>query len=268
MNRNDYSDFKSLHDQQNALILYNCWDVASAKSIEQAGSKAIATSSFAMADAWGYSDGEQLSFEQLLWFVSRIAAHVSIPLTVDIEGGYAVNEEVLANNMEQLFQFDICGINFEDQKVNHPDGELWTTSEQSHRIRTIQQVASKLQKSMFINARTDLFFKGAKHSLDLVNEALERTCAYAEAGADGIFIPGLTDRSLIEQFVQRSPLPVNIMVMDGMISNAELQELGVKRISFGPYSYFQAQHQLQDHTRIILQSLAHYSEMSQRHYDH
>ncbi|HEY4432142.1 MAG TPA: isocitrate lyase/phosphoenolpyruvate mutase family protein [Paenibacillus sp.] len=254
MNRDDYDDFKSLHEQANALILYNCWDVASAKAIEQAGSKAIATSSFAMADAWGYSDGEQFSFEQLLWFVSRIAAHVSIPLTVDIEGGYAVNEEALANNMEQLFQLDIYGINFEDQKVNHPDDELWAIEAQSQRIRTIQQVASKLQKSVFINARTDLFFKNAIHSLDLVKEALERTYAYAEAGAEGIFIPGLTDRSLIEHFVQKSPLPVNVMVMDGMISNAELQELGVKRISYGPYSYFQAQHQLQDHARILLQS--------------
>ncbi|MEK5435457.1 PEP phosphonomutase [Paenibacillus odorifer] len=262
MNRNDYDYFKSLHDQENPLMLYNCWDVASAKAIEKAGSKAIATSSFAMADAWGYSDGEQLSFEQLLWAVTRIAEHVSVPLTVDIEGGYAVNEESLANNIEQLFQLDICGINFEDQKVNHPDDELWAIEEQSHRIRTIQQVAAKLQKKVFINARTDLFFKNGKHSLDLVNEAIERTCAYAAAGADGIFIPGLTDRNLIEYFVQQSPLPVNVMVMDGMISNAELQELGVKRISYGPYSYFQAQHHLQDDARSILQPPAHYLEMS------
>jgi 2-methylisocitrate lyase-like PEP mutase family enzyme len=257
MNRNDYDYFKSLHDQENPLILYNCWDVASAKAIEQAGSQAIATSSFAMADAWGYSDGEQFSLEQLLWYVSRIAEHVSVPLTVDIEGGYAVDVESLANNMEQLFQLDICGINFEDQKVNHPDDELWAIEEQSHRIRTIKQVAVKLQKSVFMNARTDLFFKNRKHSLDLVNEAIERTCAYAAAGADGIFIPGLTDRILIEHFVQQSPLPVNVMVMDGMISNAELQELGVKRISYGPYSYFQAQHNLQEDARTILQPSAH-----------
>jgi 2-methylisocitrate lyase-like PEP mutase family enzyme len=253
MNRNDYDYFKSLHHQKNPLMLYNCWDVASAKAIEKAGSKAIATSSFAMADAWGYSDGEQFSFEQLLWSVSRIAEHVSVPLTVDIEGGYAVDEESLANNMEQLFQLDICGINFEDQKVNHPNDELWATSEQSQRIRTIQQVAAKLHKKIFINARTDVFFKGMKPSLDLVNEAIECTYAYAEAGAGGIFIPGLSDRSLIEQFVQKSPLPVNVMVMDGMISNTELQELGVKRISYGPHSYFQAQHNLQDNARTILQ---------------
>lgn len=262
MNRNDYDYFKSLHDQENPLMLYNCWGVASAIAIEKAGSKAIATSSFAMADAWGYSDGEQLSFEQLLWAVARIAEHVSVPLTVDIEGGYAVNEESLANNIEQLFQLDICGINFEDQKVNHPNDELWAIEEQSHRIRTIQQVAAKLQKSVFINARTDLFFKNGEHSLDLVNEAVERTCAYAAAGADGIFIPGLTDRNLIEYFVQQSPLPVNVMVMDGMISNVELQELGVKRISYGPHSYFQAQHNLQEDARAILQLPAHYSEMS------
>ncbi|WP_339318930.1 isocitrate lyase/phosphoenolpyruvate mutase family protein [Paenibacillus sp. FSL R10-2734] len=262
MNRNDYDNFKFLHHQQNPLILYNCWDVASAKAIEEAGSKAIATSSYSMAEAWGFSDGEQLSFEQVLWSISRIAKHVSVPLTVDIEGGYAVDEESLANNMEQLFQLNICGINFEDQKVNHPNQELWETSEQSDRIRTIQQVAAKLQKNVFINARTDLFFKNMKHSADLVNEAIERTYAYAEAGANGIFIPGLTDRSLIEHFVQQSPLPVNVMVMDGMISNAELQEIGVKRISYGPHSYFQAQSNLQEQARTILQPPAHYLEMS------
>lgn len=255
MNRTTYDDFKSLHDQKNPLMLYNCWDVASAKAIEQAGSKAIATSSFSMAKAWGYSDGEQLSFEHLLWMISRIVEQVAIPLTVDIEGGYAVDEDALAHNMEQLFRLDICGINFEDQKVNHPNDELWETSEQSQRIRTIQQVAAKLHKRVFINARTDIFFKNTKHSMDLVNEAIERTYAYAEAGAEGIFIPGLSDRNLIGHFVQKSPLPVNVMVMDGMISNHELQELGVKRISYGPHSYFETQHILQENARTVLQPL-------------
>lgn len=252
MNTNPYNTFKALHEQKNPLILYNCWDVASAKAIEQAGSQAIATSSFSMADAWGYSDGEQLPFEQVLWMISRMADHVSLPLTVDIEGGYAVNEDVLASNMERLFQLDICGINFEDQKVNHPEDELWDTIEQSSRIRMIQQVAAKLQKKVFINARTDIFFKSTKPSLDLVNEAIERTCAYAEAGADGIFIPGLTDPSLISHFVQRSPLPVNVMVMDGMIPLIELQELGVKRISYGPHSYFRTQQILKQNAQAIL----------------
>lgn len=245
--------FKSLHHQKNPLILYNCWDVASLKAIEQAGSMAIATSSFSMANAWGYSDGEQLLFEQVLWMISRMAEHVTLPLTVDIEGGYAVDEDSLASNMEQLLQLDICGINFEDQKVNHPNEELWDIREQSNRIRTIQQVAAKLQKKVFMNARTDIFFKGTKHSVELVDEAVERTYAYAEAGADGIFIPGLTDPRLISHFVQKSPLPVNVMVMDGMISNTELQELGVKRISYGPNSYFHAQQLLQENAQAILQ---------------
>lgn len=117
--RTNFDDFKSLHDQKDPLLLYNCWNVASAKAIEQAGSKAIATSSYSMAEAWGYTDGEQLSFEQVLWMISRIAEHVAVPLTVDIEGGYAVDDDTLANNMEQLFRIGICGINFEDQKVNH-----------------------------------------------------------------------------------------------------------------------------------------------------
>jgi 2-methylisocitrate lyase-like PEP mutase family enzyme len=253
MNTTNYDDFKSLHDQENPLMLYNCWDVASAKAIEKAGSKAVATSSYAMAEAWGFSDGEQFSFEQILWFISRIAEQVSVPLTVDIEGGYAMDDATLANNMEQLLQLDICGINFEDQIVNHPHQELWDIHEQSHRIRIIQQVAAKLNKRVFINARTDIFFKDTKHSVDLVNEAIERAYAYADAGAEGIFIPGLYDRNLIEQFVQKSPLPVNVMVIDGMLSNHALKEIGVKRISYGPHSYFQANHNLQENARHILE---------------
>ncbi|OMC75960.1 phosphonomutase [Paenibacillus odorifer] len=262
MNTKNYDYFKTLHDQKNPLILYNCWDVASAKAIEQAGSKALATSSYSMAEAWGYSDGEQLTFELMLWMISKIAERVAVPLTVDIEGGYAIDEDILANNMKQLFQLDICGINFEDQIVNHPNNELWETSEQSRRIKTIQQVASKLQKRVFINARTDIFFKAKEHSMDLVNQAIERTYAYADAGADGIFIPGLADPSLIEQFVEKSPLPVNIMVMDGMLSNHELQNIGVKRISYGPRSFFQAQHNLQENARQTLDTSGLYLEMS------
>lgn len=252
MNKTNYEYFKSLHDQENPLMLYNCWDVASAKTIEKAGSKAVATSSYSIAEAWGFSDGEQLSFEHMLGMISRIAEHVAVPLTVDIEGGYAVDDDTLANNMEQLIQLDICGINFEDQKVNHPNNELWETGEQSHRIRIIQQVAAKLQKKVFINARTDIFFKNTEHSMALVSEALERTYAYAEAGADGIFVPGLSDGSLIKHFVDKSTLPVNIMVMDGMPSNHELQVIGVKRISYGPSSYFQAQQDLEEKARNVL----------------
>lgn len=238
MNKNYYEYFKSLHYQKNPLILYNCWDVASAKAIEKGGSKAIATSSFSMAETWGFSDGEQLPLENVLWFISKIAESVTVPLTVDIEGVYAVNNEDLENNLEQLFQLNICGINFEDQKVNNHNNELWSILDQSKRIKIIQQVAFKLEKKVFINARTDIFFKETRHSLDLVDKAIERTYAYADAGADCIFIPGLSDRKLIESFVQKSPLPVNVMVRESMISNNELQEIGVKRISYGPFSFF------------------------------
>lgn len=253
MNKTHYEHFKSLHDQKSPLILYNCWDVASAIAIEKAGTKAIATSSFSMAEAWGYSDGEQLSFENVLWFISKIAEHVTVPLTVDIEGGFAEDDDTLEKNMEQLLQLDICGINFEDQKVNNEHNELWDIVEQSNRIKKIRQVAAKLQRQVFINARTDLFFKETKHSIELVDKAIERTYAYADAGAECIFIPGLSDRKMIEYFVRKSPLPVNVMVMESMISNYELQEMGVKRISYGPLSFFQSNKDLQARLENILE---------------
>ncbi|EFR98501.1 transferase, putative, partial [Listeria ivanovii FSL F6-596] len=104
---------------------------------------------------------------------------------------------------------------------------------------------------IFINARTDIFFQGRKETEALVNEAIKRTKAYAKAGADSIFIPGLLSPQLIRTFVQKSPLPVNVMLMDGMVSTAELTEIGVKRISYGPNSYFQANLAIQQATEKI-----------------
>ncbi|CUK30020.1 isocitrate lyase/phosphoenolpyruvate mutase family protein [Listeria monocytogenes] len=238
----NFKKLKSLHELPTPLILYNCWDVASARAIQQGGAPVIATSSYAIAESLGAVDGEHLTFDEMFLVISRIAKNVSLPLTVDIETGYARNLEELAQNVERLLAIGVCGVNLEDQLIGVTNPGLCSTEEQCDKIETIKETAAKMSTEIFINARTDVFFQGrdGDETVDLLEEAIDRAKAYKEAGADAIFIPGLLLPKLIRAFVEKSPLPVNVMRMDGMLSNEDLQKIGVKRISYGPFSFFQA----------------------------
>lgn len=242
MTKNQFHTFKELHYQEDVLYLFNCWDVMSAKIIEGKGAKALATSSYAIADAWGCSDGEKLPFENLVWFSKQLVDHSNVPVSVDAEGLYADSLETLYNNAQSLFTTGISGINFEDKKNRSHTYELWNANEQAKRIQTLKQVATSLHTNIFVNARTDVFLKEEKHTIDLVKEALHRAEVYADAGADGIFIPGLTNPELIEEFSKTLSLPVNIM-LNSSTNNESInwKNVGVSRVSYGPYSYFQAQ---------------------------
>lgn len=177
--------FRSLHTPQTPLLLYNIWDAGSAKAVERAGAKAIATSSWSVAAAQGYADGEQLPFENMLAAVVRIAKSVKVPVTIDFEGGYAADPENVGQNVRRLLETGIVGFNFEDQIVDGPG--LFGVEDQAARIRAARHAADSLGVPAFINARTDVFLKadqGAAHA-DLVEEALVREKAYAAAGAAG-----------------------------------------------------------------------------------
>ncbi|EEO1819120.1 isocitrate lyase/phosphoenolpyruvate mutase family protein [Listeria monocytogenes] len=228
----NFEKLKSLHELPTPLILYNCWDVASARAIQQGGAPVIATSSYAIAESLGVVDGEHLTFDEMFSVISRIAENVSLPLTVDIETGYARNLEELAQNVERLLVIGVCGVNLEDQLIGVTNPGLCSTEEQCDKIETIKETAVKMSTEIFINARIDVFFQGRDETADLVEEAISR--------ANAIFIPGLLSPNLIRAFVEKSPLPVNVMRMDGMLSNEDLQKIGVKRISYGPFSFFQA----------------------------
>ncbi len=248
MTKNQFQTFKELHYQEDVLYLFNCWDVMSAKIIEGKGVKALATSSYAIADAWGCADGEKLPFENLVWFSQQLIHNSNVPVSVDAEGLYADSLETLYYNAQSLFTTGISGINFEDKKNRSHTYELWNVNEQAERIQTLKHVATSLNTNIFVNARTDVFFKEEKHSIDLVKEALNRAEVYADAGADGIFIPGLTNIELIEEFSKNSPLPVNIMLNSSTnIESINWKNVGVSRVSYGPHSYFQAQNILENH---------------------
>lgn len=236
--------FKALHIPGNPVLLYNIWDAGSADAIVRKGAKAVATGSWSVAAAQGYKDGEAIPLEFLLQIAGRIAETVEVPLTVDFEGGYAVDPQTLTSNVRQVIKAGAIGINFEDQIVGGTG--LHDVSDQVARIKAVREAARLEDMPLFINARTDVFLKAGpkgNHS-ELMAEALSRGAAYAEAGADGFFVPGLMDAGLIETVCKESSLPVNVMMRGPLTSVTEVAKLGVGRASFGPGPYVTAMEDL------------------------
>lgn len=228
--------FAELHVKGSPLLLYNAWDAGSAKAVAEAGAKAIATSSWSVAEAQGYRDGEFIPIALAEQIVGQIAATIDLPVTVDFEGGYnGDNDDELAGNIARLLDLGVIGINFEDRVVK--GAGLYGIRRQAERITTVRKTAQKKGVELFVNARTDLFLGQGRDEAQSVGEALERAKAYAAAGASGFFIPGLKKDELIGRICENVTLPVNVMVVDGVPSNDRLTELGVSRISYGPIPY-------------------------------
>jgi len=230
--------FAKLHVKGDPLILFNIWDAGSALAVAESGAKAIATGSWSVAAADGFTDGENLSLDAALANLERITASVELPVTIDFEGGYTHDNSELAANIERVIEAGAIGVNFEDQVVG--DVGLYSIEEQAKRIATIRETAAKAGVPLFINARTDIFLKNlAAYDESHVAEAIERAVAYANAGADGFFAPGLRKPEFIKQLADASPIPLNILVMADTPSNEELASCGVSRISYGPGPYKQ-----------------------------
>ncbi|MBB2713934.1 isocitrate lyase/phosphoenolpyruvate mutase family protein [Rhizobium sophoriradicis] len=229
--------FHALHQKGNPIVLYNIWDAGTAKAVAEAGAKALATGSWSVAAAHGFADGEKLPMSALVETTKSIADFVDLPLSVDFEGANSAEPEGAAANVARLVEAGAVGINFEDRVVA---GEgLYPVESQAARIRAIRAMADGKDIPFFINARTDLFLAEsdlAKHA-GLVDEAIERGRAYAAAGGNGFFVPGLIDPGLIEKICAASSLPVNVMMRAGAPDVKTLARLGVGRISYGPGPY-------------------------------
>ncbi len=240
MSQADKADrFRALHKKSDPLVLFNIWDAGGAKAVADAGARAIATGSWSMAAAHGFDDGEAIPLDFVVEIVTRIVDTVDLPVSVDFEGGYAVDPDRVSTNVLRLIQAGVVGINFEDRIVQG-DG-LHPIALQVERIKSIKDVAREQSIPLFVNARTDLFLgTDPECHADRVAEAIERQAAYAEAGADGFFVPGLTNTSLIEQIVEVSELPVNVMMAGDLQSVAVAASLGASRVSYGPAPFLSA----------------------------
>ncbi len=229
--------FNDLHVKGDPLILYNIWDAGSANAVLEASAKALATGSWSVAAAWGYTDGENIPLDVLAQVTARIVDFVDIPVTIDFEGGYDSLPEKVAENVSSIIGAGAVGINFEDQIVG--TGDIYEIEDQCKRINAIRKKAEEQGIPFFINARTDYFLKASDANAheSLMGKVSDRAKAYADAGASGFFVPGLIDENLISEICELSSLPVNIMMKPGAPSVHKLAQLGVSRISHGPFPY-------------------------------
>jgi 2-methylisocitrate lyase-like PEP mutase family enzyme len=244
-----FEDFAKTHIAGDPLVLFNAWDAGSAIAVAQSGAKAIATGSASVAMANGFGDGQEVSLEFALANAGRVAKSVDLPVTIDFEGGYAEDSEGLAANGRRLAETGAIGCNFEDQVVG--TDRLYETADQAARIAALR---NGVGGDFFINARTDLFLKTRpeNHDAALADQAIERASAYAAAGANGFFIPGLADLSLAERICRGVNLPVNAMHLPGGPSRAGWAGAGIARVSHGPFPYMAMQEWLTGEARAAL----------------
>lgn len=220
----NFEKFYQLHHQPKPLILANVWNAKSAQIVEAAGFDAMATSSGAIADSLGYKDGEQIPFDELLYVIKRIRSVSSIPLSVDLERGYASDMNVLNEHIQALIDTGVSGINIEDAQ----GVDIYL-----NKLNSITTYFKNSGQQLFINARTDVFLQKLDSPVETV---IERAKLYEQAGVNSLFVPGVSDAGLIRKIVSATSLPVNV-VSTPAISVKALEECGVKRISMAVLLY-------------------------------
>ncbi len=215
----------AFHDLHRAglLILPNAWDAGSAAVMRSLGARAIATTSAGCAWSLGWPDGDVLPVERAVRMCADVVrAAQGLPVSVDFEGGYSDNPGDVAAHAAALVEAGAAGINIEDG-----GGEPGALAAKIEAIRT------KVGRELFINARCDVWLRGVGAPGARVDEALRRAAIYAGSGADGFFAPGLSEPAGIARLVSGTPLPVNLLALPGLPARAELERLGVRRLSAG-----------------------------------
>ncbi|MFF1304845.1 isocitrate lyase/phosphoenolpyruvate mutase family protein [Streptomyces sp. NPDC058307] len=233
--------FRSLHVPGTPLVLPNAWDLTSARIVEDAGAAAVATTSAGLAWALGAADGDRLDRERALDAVGRIAAAVGVPVSADIESGYARDAAGVGDTVRAVLAAGAVGVNIEDALYEAGGEPLRPVDEQAERIAAAREAADTEGVRLFVNSRIDTFLRGAG-GVDLT---LERAAAFLAAGADGIFVPGAVDPGTVKLLVEGTDAPLNVMAGPGAPSVAELASLGVARVSVGS-GIAQAAHALAD----------------------
>jgi 2-methylisocitrate lyase-like PEP mutase family enzyme len=235
MTRHDrVAAFRSLHQPQTGsiLVLPNAWDALSSRIIEHAGARAIATTSAGVSWALGCPDGEGVSRAEMLAAVRRIVRAVRVPVSADVEGGYGMGTaDDVAETVRGVIDAGAVGINLEDAPGR--DGQpLLPVEQQQRRIGAARAAAGS--DGLFINARVDVYLRSVGEEGGRLAETIRRARAYGEAGADGVFVPGVIDAATIRRLRVEIPLPLNVMAMAGAPPIGELARLGVARVSLGP----------------------------------
>lgn len=223
---------RSLHHADQPLALPNAWDVPSARLIEAAGARAVATTSAGVAWSIGVADGDHIDRDSALQVVERIAAAVDVPVSADVESGFGAGPGEVAQTIEAVLAAGAVGINIEDVHPADP-GAQRPLGEQADRIAAARRAADAAGVALYINARADAFLRSVGEPADRLPDTLERAAAYLAAGADGIFVPGVTDPDTVAALADGIDAPLNILAGPGAPDVRALGGLGVARVSLG-----------------------------------
>ena len=221
---------RALHQPPPILVLPNVWDAASARLVEAAGFPALATTSAGVAAARGYPDGG-IPPAEMLAAVRSITACVRVPVTADLEDAYAGSEKDLGRFVDDIVASGAVGLNIED--IRRGAAELTPIDAQAARIRALRSAATRAGVGLVINARTDIFLLGIGEPSTRESATIERLNAYRDAGADCLFVPGVTDAAVIGRLVSGVRGPLNVLAGPTSPSIKELEALGVARVSLG-----------------------------------
>jgi 2-methylisocitrate lyase-like PEP mutase family enzyme len=224
--------FLELHRGPRILVLPNAWDVSSARIFEDAGFPAIGTTSAGVAFSLGYPDGQKIPRGEMLAVVRRIAEAVEVPVTADVEAGFGSTPEEVADTAREVIAAGAVGMNLEDGVEGKPDF-LGDVNLQKEIILAVLGVAAASRVPFVLNARTDIFLYGIGPAETRLARTIERLNAYRAGGAQSLFAPGVKDKETITQLARGVTGPLNILATVGTPPIAELQQLGVARISVG-----------------------------------
>src|SRR5579863_8764215 len=224
--------FLELHHGPKILVLPNAWDVASARIFEEAGFPAIATTSAGVAFSLGYPDGQKIPRGEMLAAVRRIAEAVEVPVTADLEAGFGSTPKEVADTAREVIAAGAVGLNLEDGAEEKPDF-LVDVSRQNEIIRAVLAAAAGAGVPFVLNARTDIFLYASGPAETRLERAIDRLNSYHAAGAQSLFAPGVKDEETIAQLALGVAGPLNILATVGTPPVAQLQQLGVARVSVG-----------------------------------
>jgi 2-methylisocitrate lyase-like PEP mutase family enzyme len=223
--------FRALHDN-GCFAIPNPWDVGSAKALERMGFAALATTSAGFAFSRGLPDApDGLDLEAVLAHVAGIVAATSLPVNADFQSGYGDDAEGVSRSVRRCVETGVAGLSIEDAtgSVEEP---LFELPEAVERVAAARSAIDSSDPDVLLTGRAECFLFDR---LDPLPEAVRRLQAYAEAGADVLFAPGVRERGGIEVLVEAvAPKPLNVLIGANVgLSLADLEELGVRRVSVG-----------------------------------
>ncbi|WP_437816108.1 isocitrate lyase/PEP mutase family protein [Sorangium sp. So ce1078] len=224
--RSSAARFRALHAPGQLLVLLNAWDAASARLVEAAGGAAVATSSAAVAWAHGAADGERLPLDRLLDATRDIVRAVRVPVSVDLERGYAASAAGVADAVCRLAEAGVAGVNLED--ATEPPEAL------AAKLLAARGALQRAGQDLFLNARTDVILRRALSGAAALDEVVRRARCYIDAGCDGLFVPGLATAEGLARVAADVRAPVNVWASPALPSIEQLRALGVRRVSVGP----------------------------------